>query len=86
VSQLSSLEELFAGRHFDREVINLCVRENLPRVRSWFEIKNRDELLAASVPRRPAAPGVLPRRCTCRWIIAMPALSNFRVRASVGLG
>jgi hypothetical protein len=26
VSQLSSLEELFAGRHFDREVIILCVR------------------------------------------------------------
>jgi len=26
VSKLSSLEELFAGRHFDREVIILCVR------------------------------------------------------------
>jgi hypothetical protein len=26
VSELSSLEELFAGRHFDREVIILCVR------------------------------------------------------------
>jgi transposase-like protein len=26
VSKLSSLEELFAGRHFDREVISLCVR------------------------------------------------------------
>jgi hypothetical protein len=26
VSQLSNLEELFAGRHFDREVIILCVR------------------------------------------------------------
>jgi hypothetical protein len=26
VSELSSLEELFAGRHFDREVILLCVR------------------------------------------------------------
>jgi transposase-like protein len=29
VSKLSSLEELFAGRHFDREVIILCVRWNL---------------------------------------------------------
>src|SRR6202043_2679420 len=26
VGKLSSLEELFAGRHFDREVIILCVR------------------------------------------------------------
>jgi hypothetical protein len=26
VSKLSSFEELFAGRHFDREVIILCVR------------------------------------------------------------
>ena len=26
MSQLSSLEELFAGRHFDHEVIILCVR------------------------------------------------------------
>jgi transposase-like protein len=26
VSKLSSMEELFAGRHFDREVIILCVR------------------------------------------------------------
>ena len=26
MSQLSSFEELFAGRHFDREVIILCVR------------------------------------------------------------
>jgi transposase-like protein len=26
MSKLSSIEELFAGRHFDREVIILCVR------------------------------------------------------------
>ena len=26
MSKLSSMEELFAGRHFDREVIILCVR------------------------------------------------------------
>jgi transposase-like protein len=26
VSKLSSVEELIAGRHFDREVIILCVR------------------------------------------------------------
>ena len=26
MSELKSLEELFAGRHFDREVIILCVR------------------------------------------------------------
>jgi hypothetical protein len=26
VSKLSSFEEFFAGRHFDREVIILCVR------------------------------------------------------------
>jgi hypothetical protein len=26
ISKLESLEELFAGRHFDREVIILCVR------------------------------------------------------------
>ena len=26
MSKLNSLEELFAGRHFDREVIILCVR------------------------------------------------------------
>jgi transposase-like protein len=26
VSKLRSIEELFAGRHFDREVIILCVR------------------------------------------------------------
>lgn len=26
MSKLKSLEELFAGRHFDREVIILCVR------------------------------------------------------------
>jgi transposase-like protein len=26
MSKLKSLEELFAGRHFNREVITLCVR------------------------------------------------------------
>jgi hypothetical protein len=44
-----------------------------PLVGSWFGIKNRDELLAAPVPRRACSTGVLPRRCACRWIIAMPA-------------
>jgi transposase-like protein len=29
VSELNSVEELFRGRHFDREVIILCVRWHL---------------------------------------------------------
>jgi transposase-like protein len=29
MDKLESLEELFAGRHFDREVIILCVRRYL---------------------------------------------------------
>jgi transposase-like protein len=43
VSKLSSLEELFAGRHFDREVIIPCVRWYL---RYKLSFRNLVEMMA----------------------------------------
>jgi hypothetical protein len=85
VRKLSSLEELFAGRHFDREVIILCVRKNSLGSAPGLKIKNRDELLAEPVPHRPGVPASC--RAAVRVAGSLPCrLSNFRVGSSVGLG
>jgi transposase-like protein len=44
MSKLSSIEELFAGRHFDREVIILCVRWYL---RYKLSFRDLVEMMAA---------------------------------------
>jgi hypothetical protein len=43
MSKLKSLEELFAGRHFDREVIILCVRWYL---RYKFSLRDLVQMMA----------------------------------------
>jgi transposase-like protein len=43
VSKLNSVEELFRGRHFDREVIILCVRWYL-RYKLSFRDLGRDDV------------------------------------------
>jgi transposase-like protein len=47
MSKLSSIEELFAGRHFDREVIILCVRWYL---RYKLSFRDLVEMMADRVP------------------------------------
>jgi hypothetical protein len=47
MSKLSSIEELFAGRHFDREVIILCVRWYL---RYKLSFRDLVEMMAESCP------------------------------------
>lgn len=42
MSKLKSLDELFDGRHFDREIINLCVRWYLRYKLSLRDRRERD--------------------------------------------
>jgi transposase-like protein len=48
MSKLSSIEELFSGRHFDREVIILCVRWYL---RYKLSFRDLVEMMAERVLR-----------------------------------
>jgi transposase-like protein len=50
MTKLKSLEELFDGRHFDREIIILCVRWHLrykPSLRDLFEMMTERDLSLA---------------------------------------
>ena len=60
MSRLSRVEELFAGRHFDREVIILCVRWYLRFPLSYQHVR---ELLA----ERGIA---VDASCIWRWVQA----------------
>ena len=48
MSKLKSLEELFGGRHFDREIIILCVRWYL---RYKLSLRDLVEMMAERVCR-----------------------------------
>ncbi|MEM5372599.1 hypothetical protein V4C53_42190 [Paraburkholderia azotifigens] len=51
MSKLKSLDELFAGRHFDRDVIILCVLRAQRRKLSPPQGRRQTECTAASIKR-----------------------------------
>jgi transposase-like protein len=66
VSKLSSLEELFAGRHFDREVIILCAR--------WYL---RYKLSFRDLVEMMAERGLdLAHTTILRWVRRLPLLKE----------
>jgi hypothetical protein len=66
MSKLSSIEELFAGRHFDREVIILCVRWYL---RYKLSFRNLVEMMAERMLS-------LAHTTIMRWFGGMPRNSS----------
>jgi transposase-like protein len=56
MSKLKSIEELFEGRHFDREVIIVCVRWYLR-----FKLSLRDLVEMMAEHARPHVKGVVER-------------------------
>jgi hypothetical protein len=72
MSQLSSMEELFAGRHFDREVIILCVRWYLR-----YKLSFRD--LVEMMAERGLT---LAHTTIMRWVRSMPQSSSSAGTAS----
>ena len=57
MSKLSSIEELFAGRHFDREVIILCVRWYLRYKLSFRDLVEMMAERGLSLAHRPSCAG-----------------------------